>query len=187
MARQKEGDQVKRKLRKWPWIFAILAVLVVVIVVNTNRDGGDTATPPAPVPEEVAEPQPAGVGQPVRDGLFEFTVLDVQDSPSVGDEFLSETAQGRYVLVSVRVANVGDEARSFLDSDQYLFDAADRRFSTDLSAESLLPDNDVLTNPINPGTVVEGTLVYDVPVNVEPTRIELHDSSFSQGVSVDLR
>ncbi|EHY89554.1 DUF4352 domain-containing protein [Saccharomonospora azurea] len=193
MAQQKDDDQadqvepVKRRLGKWPWIFAILAVLVVVIVVNTNRDGGDTATAPAPAPEQVAEPEPVGVGRPVRDGLFEFTVVGVEYSPSVGDQYVSETAQGQYATVTVRVANIGNEARSFADTDQYLFDADDRRYSTDLAAESLIPGNDVFYNPINPGNVVEGALVYDVPVDVEPTRIELHDSAFSQGVSVGLR
>ncbi|MGW9477189.1 DUF4352 domain-containing protein [Saccharomonospora azurea] len=159
MAQQKDGDQVKQvkhRPKKWPWIFAILAILAVVIVVNTNRDDGDVATSPAPAPEEIAEPEPAGIGQPVRDGLFEFTVVGVEYSPSVGDQYVSETAQGQYATVTVRVANIGNEARSFADTDQYLFDADDRRYSTDLAAESLIPGNDVFYNPINPGNVVEG-------------------------------
>ncbi len=41
-------------------------------------------------------------------------------------------------------------------------------------------------NEINPGNQVNGIIVFDVPKDVQPTRIELHDSLFSGGVTVPL-
>lgn len=39
---------------------------------------------------------------------------------------------------------------------------------------------------INPGNSTSATMVFDVPKNVDPTQIRLHDSMFSNGVTVDL-
>lgn len=40
---------------------------------------------------------------------------------------------------------------------------------------------------INPGNTVKGTLVFDMPKGTEPASIELHDSPFSDGITVQLR
>ncbi|MEY7972129.1 DUF4352 domain-containing protein [Saccharomonospora xinjiangensis] len=182
MAKRKEADQAKRKLRKWPWILGVLIVIGVVVAVTSNS-GNDATSPP---PADIAEPQSGAIGQPVRDGLFEFTVVGVDYQPSVGGPHFSETAQGQYVLVTVRVRNIGDEPRGLSDADQYLFDSNDRRYAADSVAGMAIPNNEVLYTPINPGNGVEGTLVFDVPVNAKPDRVELHDSTFSGGVSVVL-
>ena len=37
------------------------------------------------------------------------------------------------------------------------------------------------------GNTVKGTLVFDMPKGTEPASIELHDSPFSDGITVQLR
>lgn len=39
---------------------------------------------------------------------------------------------------------------------------------------------------INPANTIDVSLVYDMPAAAVPARIELHDSMFSGGVTVDL-
>lgn len=39
---------------------------------------------------------------------------------------------------------------------------------------------------INPGNAVDVSLVYDMPAGAVPARIELHDSMFSGGATVEL-
>lgn len=39
---------------------------------------------------------------------------------------------------------------------------------------------------INPGNEVEGKFFFDVPTDLEPSHVELHDSAFSGGVQVDV-
>jgi hypothetical protein len=56
----------------------------------------------------------------------------------------------------------------------------------DTSAAIYLPDSNTFITPINPGNSVVGTLVFDVPVGSTLSSIELHDSAFSDGVSVQL-
>jgi hypothetical protein len=123
----------------------------------------------------------------VRDGQFEFTVTKVQKGvKTVGDEYFNEKAQGQFVLVSVTVSNIGDSPQTLSDSSQKVRDAKGREFSTDTGAAIYLKDNKVFFEEINPGNSVKGTLVFDMPKGTAPASIELHDSPFSGGVTVQL-
>lgn len=150
---------------------------------SADQGEGEAAKPES-------EQKPSGgprTGDPVRDGKFEFVVSKVENGPAqLGDEYLNEKAQGRFVLVTVKVTNIGDEARQLSDSNQKLFDGKGRSYEANSTAAILLPDNEVLYENINPGNSVTGTLVFDVPKGAEPTKIELHDSAFSGGITVDL-
>ncbi|GAA3737016.1 hypothetical protein HDA32_005495 [Spinactinospora alkalitolerans] len=145
-------------------------------------DGGDAE---AGAEEEQAA---AGIGDTVEDGKFAFTVTDVETGvESVGDGVLSETPQGQYVIVHVTVENIGDRAQMFDGSNQTLVDADDTEYSNDTGAEIYLgEDAESFLNEINPGNKVEAQVIYDVPADVQPDRIELHDSAFSDGVTVSL-
>jgi hypothetical protein len=129
----------------------------------------------------------ASIGQPVRDGKFEFTVTKVEcDVNRVGTKDFGVEAQGQYCLVAVQVENIGEEAQSFFGSNQYLYDEEGRQFSADDEAAIYLENSQSLYEEINPGNSVQGTVVFDIPKNATPARIELHDSAFSGGVTVDL-
>lgn len=146
--------------------------------------GDDPAEQPA---EQQPAPAPAGIGTPVRDGKFEFTVTSVEAGVArVGSDVLGQDAQGQYVLVHMTVTNTGDEAQYFDGSSQKAFDAQDREFSADTTAAVYLGDANSFLNQINPGITVEGTVVFDVPADATLTRLTLHDSPFSGGVDVTL-
>ncbi|MBY6414338.1 DUF4352 domain-containing protein [Rhodococcus sp. BP-252] len=165
----------------------ILALIVLVIVVTAvNSGSGDTSpsSPGASAPE-ATEPV-VGLGTPVRDGKFEFVVTGAQPGvPSVGQEFLTETAQGEYVLVTMSVRNIGDQAQSFTTSAQKLLDGQGRQYSVADMATIVL-DQGIAFEQINPGNSIEATIVFDVPVGTVPTQIELHDSLLSGGVTIGL-
>ena len=92
----------------------------------------------------------------------------------------------RTARVRVDVTNIGDEPQYFFGDNQSVFDANDRKFAADTTAAIYLEDSSSFIEEINPGNTVKGTLVFDLPKDVDPTRIELHDSAFSGGVVVDL-
>lgn len=136
----------------------------------------------SPEPDDPAEP---GIGDAARDGKFEFTVSEVEDGvESVGTDMFGERAQGQFVLVHVKVLNIGDEAQYFLDSNQTLVDTEGRKHSADSSAGIYLEDSSTFAEEINPGNSLEGILVFDLPKDAVPASIELHDSAFSGGVTV---
>jgi Domain of unknown function (DUF4352) len=44
----------------------------------------------------------------------------------------------------------------------------------------------LLSTHLNPGQRLEGTLAYDIPRSVTPSRVELHDGLFSGGATVEV-
>ncbi|MFW0796191.1 DUF4352 domain-containing protein [Gordonia sp. CPCC 205515] len=191
-----------KKKRKWPWIVGGIVVLLIIISAlsgggsddksdnASSSSGGDTATaanaPAAPADDAA----PAGLNTPVRDGKFEFVVTGVQPGlDTVGDNpYLTEKAQGQFVIVSMTVKNIGDKPQGFSPTSQKLFDDQGRSFETDTSAQIALDETDIAVwDNINPGNTVQVKLVYDMPADAQPTKIELHDSMFSGGADVALK
>ncbi|MGB3772142.1 MAG: DUF4352 domain-containing protein [Rhodococcus sp. (in: high G+C Gram-positive bacteria)] len=171
----------------------IAALIVVILAVNLASGGGESptesATPPVAQNGNVAtEPTTSnpGIGTAVRDGKFEFTVQNVERGvESVGEQYVTQTPQGEYVLVTMSVANIGDKQQLFDTNSQKLLDAQSREYSIDTVA-TVTNDPNIGFVEINPGNSVVATLVFDVPVGTEPAKIELHDSLFSGGTTVAL-
>lgn len=146
----------------------------------------------APAPNSPAEPEAAvtaaSIGDEVQDGSLAFTVTNVESgAQALGESFLRTEAQGMYVLVHVTVRNVGSESVTFMGANQTLLDTQGREFTADSSAALInVPDSESFFTPINPGNSVDGVLVFDVPEEMTPAAIELHESMFSSGALVSL-
>lgn len=163
---------------------------------TVEQETAPTEEVPADQTEEPSEPEAdaeasgalPGVGDPARDGKFEFVVTDVERGVErIGDEYFGEEAQGQFVLVHLTVENIGDRAQYFDGGNVSAFDEQGREFATDGAAAIYLDDSNSFLNEINPGNVVEGVVVFDVPTDLELVRLELHDSAFSGGTEVTLR
>lgn len=185
-----------KKKKKWPWILGILVVLIVIIAVATSGGGDDSDNTASSNNSSSSDQGGSGDGEstpglntPVRDGKFEFVVTNVESGlKSVGEnEFLTEEAQGQFVVVTMTVENTSKEPKDFSPTSQKLVDAEGREFEPDTSAQIALGGSDIpVWDNINPGNKVEVKLVYDMPADAKPAGIELHDSMFSNGVKVNL-
>jgi hypothetical protein len=106
--------------------------LIVIISVAANGDGngtpaaGDGAAPANAAP---VAPKVAKIGTPVRDGKFQFPITSVSHAKSVGDtaDGFGDTAQGKYTILHVTVANIGSQPQTLDDSSQYVYDVSGRR------------------------------------------------------------
>lgn len=180
-----------------------LAALFAILIIAGVASGGGGKSPPnsgttsatsaAPTTKASGQSAASGptarLGTPVRDGKFQFTVTNVRcNVTELGTPPFGTKAQGQFCLVTVKVQNIGDRAQTLFDGGQYLYDASGRRFSASSEAGIYANPNDqqVFITPINPGNAVTGSLVFDIPKGVTPTKIELHDSAFSGGVVVIL-
>jgi hypothetical protein len=149
---------------------------------NQGTGGGDTTA------QSPSSGEP-GLGDPVRDGKFEFTVTEVEcGQTSVGQGGLTQTAQGQFCLVSVTVKNIGDEPQTMSDGNQKGIGSNGSEYATDSVAGMYLNQEnaDLWLSQINPGNQVTGVLVFDVPGDVTLRSLKLHDSLFSGGVTVNL-
>ncbi|MGW3342326.1 DUF4352 domain-containing protein [Nonomuraea rubra] len=203
-----------RKKSSAPIVLVVIAGLalllfggcaVIVAAVGSAGDGTPTSATlaeeePAPEAAEAQEAEEteeteetgdqeekqAGIGATVRDGQFSFKVTGTEKRDRVGSDFLGAEAQGVYLLVHVTVKNIGDEAGSFFGANQKLYDAKGREYEASSEAAIYLDDSKSLYEKINPGNSVKGIVLFDIPKNVKPASIELHDSLFSAGVTVSL-
>ena len=134
-----------------------------------------------------AKNEAPGLGTPVRDGKFEFTVNKVDcGKKRIGTADFGTSAQGQFCLVSVKVENIGKEAQTLDGSSQYLFGSGGQKFDADTEAAIYLDDAKTFLEEINPGNSVDGVVVFDIPKSATPTKLELHDSPFSGGATVEL-
>ncbi|MEU8386688.1 DUF4352 domain-containing protein [Micromonospora sp. NPDC048843] len=137
---------------------------------------------------EDAPAKTAKVGEPARDGKFEFTVKSSKCGVAkIGSDLLGAKAQGQFCLVTLIVKNIGKEAQMLDGSSQKAYAADGTEYSADTGAAIYANKNaETFLNDINPGNQVNGVVVFDIPKNVKLTKLELHDSMFSGGVDVAL-
>lgn len=190
--------------KKW-WGIGIIVLGILIVIGLLFGGGSDTTTatdePAASetsAPEEPAtegeEPAPAeeaaaGIGTPVRDGKFEFTVTNVQPGVAeVGPEFVTETAQGSYTLVSMKIENIGDEPQTFFSDNVKGTDSQGRQLSSDSMATLVANENNNgWIDEINPGNFVEAIVVFDVAAGEQLVSITVQDSAFSGGAEIKLQ
>jgi hypothetical protein len=170
--------------------FILLAViaLIVIIVIATSGGGSDSPSSDGGGSSSGDSAKAVGLNQPVRDGKFEFTATGADCSKTtLGTDPITTQANGVFCLVTVHVTNIGDEAQTLDAMSQVAYDAQGKKYSTDTEAAFYLDNaGSALFNQLNPGTSVDGTLVYDVPAGTKLTKLELHDSALSGGVTVNL-
>jgi hypothetical protein len=130
----------------------------------------------------------AKVGEAARDGKFEFTVASIKCGVAeVGTSGIGKTAQGQFCLVSVTVKNIGTKPQTFDSSSQKAKGANGASYSSDGTAELYANSNaQTFLNEINPGNQAVGVMVFDIPKDATIASLELHDSPFSGGVTVDV-
>lgn len=184
-----------------PWykkkrFFILLGLAAMGAVVVMASAGGEAGTQvAAPDGQQQAEDsgdegaELVGLNTPARDGNFEFTVTSFEcGTEQVGDDFLTDDAQGQFCLLGVTVKNIGDDSQALFADNQLLVDDQEREFSADsMATVTHNPSGDAFFSEINPGNSIEGEIVFDVPEDASILTAELHDSAFSGGVIINLQ
>lgn len=129
-----------------------------------------------------------GIGQPAADGKFTFTVHSFECGIKTlgNNQFTRTKAKGEFCIAEMTVENTGNEAQLMDGSSQYLY-IGDKKYSAD--SDAIFADKRAeafFIEEINPGLTVDGIVVWDIPSGSNPDRLELHDSPFSGGVTVNL-
>ncbi len=175
-------------------ILGAIGALIVIGIIASAAGGGSKSTKSS-TSSDTSKPTAAAttakIGEEADDGKFAFTVTGIKcGEPTVTDSsgYLTKTAQGQYCLLTLSVKNIGDKQQLFSESDQKLLNATSQQYSPDSTATLYNSSNsDVFLSQINPGNTVSGVLVYDIPAGQTPVTAELHDSSLSNGVKVNLQ
>jgi hypothetical protein len=176
----------------WVWLALVAVVLlcpgscgyfVVNAMFEQREELSAKSTRSAPPPVQVV---PTGrIGKEVRDGDFAFVVTKVNRSKVAGDprsKVMQQTAKGEYLIVHLRVTNIGDRAQSFLASIQKL-DSNGHVFRAD---EMVSVWSNSASVEIKPGRSINALVAFDVPPGMPAGVIELHEAPMSKGAVVQL-
>ncbi|MEZ0362326.1 DUF4352 domain-containing protein [Mycobacterium sp. pUA109] len=172
------------------WLIGVGVAAVVTIAIASGGSGSDdksttsgtlstkSSATPAAMP---SGPSVAPAGCSVRDGKFEFQVLGVERGETAKEDvFNTERAKGEFFTVKLRVANIGNDARSFSATNQKLIIDGNRYEAT------AFLDSNSWNEDINPGLGINTEVTFDIPVGAAPSAIECHDSMFSGGARLAL-
>lgn len=169
-------------------VLCCVGVVVVLALAPAPKDGTDPGSTTAADGGTGNPTGNPGLNKPARDGAFEFVVKALTcGKAQLGSGGYTKTAQGQYCLAEMTVRNVGTEQQKFDGELQKASDGSGVRYSNDLSAEGLVNKEDVTYyEQVNPGNSLDLTLVFDIPKTAKITSLELHDSPYSKGVTVDV-
>ncbi|MFC4008813.1 protein kinase [Nonomuraea purpurea] len=119
-----------------------------------------------------------GEDGPVQDGRLRFAVTGVKCQKP------EKSAPKRTCQVGVRVNNLGPDARVLYPGQQKLIDEDDDAHGgtrlLDKGGEEISPVR------IESGASFTGTLVFELPKDLDPQGLEVHDSGLSQGARLTL-
>jgi hypothetical protein len=153
---------------------------------SSSSSSSRTSSRPLAAPSAPATPMAAPAGSPVRDGKFEFRVLSMARAAQAGDlsnQFMIVDAQGEFIILTLSVTNIGDQAQSYFGTNQKLVDASGREYEANSAADMWANEG---TGDINPGNSIQVQAAFDVPPGTQPAELEVHDSMFSGGAKVRL-
>lgn len=177
---------------------ALVLIIIISVAAGAGRGGDDaagTSSEASAATEQTAEeaekpaaPEKPGIGTAVESGTFSFTVLSVEEAGTeIGGEYFSTAAQGRFVRVTVNVANVGDKPKYFLTSALTVIDEQGRSFNADTTASLYDQANsDVWITEINPGNAIEGGVIFDLPADAVATTLKVSGGGFAGSEEISL-
>jgi hypothetical protein len=120
----------------------------------------------------------AGSDGPVQDGKLRFAITSTKCPKPAKD------ATVRTCRIGIKVDNVGPDARVLYPGQQKLIDEDD----TLHDGSKLLDRSGAEITPIRieAGGAFTGTLVFQLPMSLDPVSLEVHDSSMSTGARINL-
>lgn len=182
---------------KRTWLGGLIVLAIIINATSSGAHNTQTASSSSPATAPVTSATgdtaaPASqIGQVVKDGSFAFTVQSVQcgaqAAAAVNADGAGETVPpgAQECLVTMTVQDIKGSAGTFFASNQYAYDADGHQYKADDMASTLLPNaND--DSQVNPGITITAIVPFQIPGSVTLTKLVLHDSAFSGGVTVRL-
>lgn len=102
------------------------------------------------------------IGDRVVSGDVAYTVTGVKTATSLGDQYFNTVADGVFLIIDMKIENLGKESKTIGSSYMKIIDSQGREFDSDDDAWAHL-ENNILIKQIQPGLPTSGQVVFDVP------------------------
>ena len=146
-------------MRKGLGCLGIVFVGVIVLVVIFAALGGSESGSKPGKPEK----QEYKIGEKVKVDDLEYTVNDIERADTVGNQYVSSNADGRYIVADVTVKNNGDETIT-IDTELFKILNGDATNGADAAASTNANPSDIgfFLKQLNPSNEKSGKVVFDV-------------------------
>lgn len=115
------------------------------------------------------------IGETIELEGTQYTVKRVRTAARVGDEYVNEQADGKFVLITLTIENKKDSSKTFLDEAAKLIGGNGKEYSTDTDAQIHL-EKPLMFEEMDPDVPKTGELVFDVPAAaVAGSKLRLSD------------
>jgi len=191
---QQPATKPKKPWYKRWWVWVIGVVVLISFISQLGGGGEDDAATPAetttqavdgvvteaPVvdpttAEPVTEAPAVGIGGTLTVGDVQYTLLDYTPGvTSLGNEYFNTTPQGQFVIVTLTVKNIGQDAITVIGDMVALRSPDGTEYSASDEAWAYLDDSP-LAKDINPGNSLGAKFVFDIPVDAQPTVVEVSE------------
>ncbi|RLE54470.1 MAG: hypothetical protein DRJ40_10920 [Thermoprotei archaeon] len=130
----------------------------------------------------------ARIGEPIRAGNWEITVLKIDEAEYIkkDDSYYKAKEGKKLVLVKLRIKNIGKEAKTASDiwnfmlvsnanksyekaytyELEYIWDVTD-----EIKSKAIVFEELDTTASVAPNTIIEGYLLFQIPVSEEPAKL----------------
>ena len=117
--------------------------------VNTVKNADNETTSSTPEKTEIT-PTPTiyNIGDRVVVGDMAYTVTNVRKANSVGDKYLGDEADGIFVIINMKIENLGKESKTISTSYVQIVDSQGRTFDSDSRSWIYLKDNILTAIPV---------------------------------------
>jgi hypothetical protein len=122
----------------------------------------DANTDTQKIGEEDANTNTYKIGDRVVVGDLAYTVQQTKTANMLGDQYLNTKPAGVYILVDMKIENLGKSSTTLSTDYVKIQDDQGRTFESDNKAWIYLKDN-ILLKQVQPGLPVNGETVFDVP------------------------
>lgn len=138
-------------------VIGVIIIAVVAAVTGGGESGGDSSKD---------EKKEFAIGEKVKVSDLEYTVNSIENADTVGNQYVSSNADGKYIVADVTVKNNGDEAIT-IDTELFKILNGDATNGADAAASTEANPSDIgfFLEQLNPSSEKTGKVVFDVSEN----------------------
>lgn len=171
--------------------FLGLIIIFILIGISGGNDIETTSTAQPNTSDNNAATAPATteiskIGDTVTDEDMAFTVNKVGTAKTIGtNPYLKKTASGTFHIVSVKIANSGNETKTIDSSMFQVIDSKGRTF--DRSSDAAIAQGfDLFLKQVQPGLSITGDVTFDLPEDATELQLVVKGSYFGTGSRISL-
>lgn len=154
---------MKNRKKRWVWVVVLILVFGFVGACSSGEDT-DTKKEADQTTEEKQEKKEDviyHIGDVVTVGDVEYIVNGIEQSSTVGNQYLNTTAQNQFLIVSVTLTNKGTEALD-VSSSFFKLKSNEKTYEASSDASVYLAEESIAYESINPDASFTGKIAFDV-------------------------